>query len=119
MKENWKNPQIIRFGEYGILISWKAEIDQKLLYFILSKKNKIINSIHKEILYINNTYNSILIRYKHTIKNFYSEKLHLKQLISEEESPSLPAPRLIHVPVCYADEFAWDLKKVAAQKNMP
>lgn len=118
MMEQWKNPEISPYGKHAILISWPAIIDEKLLYFVLEIKNNIAKYKVKEILYVNNTYNSLIIHYASTIKDFYDEKLTLNALISKVYEPKTTTRRCVFLPVCYDAEFGVDLKVVAREKKL-
>src|SRR5699024_2408390 len=118
MIEQWKNPEIIPYGKQAILISWPAIIDENLLYFVLETKKHLTKNILKEILYVNNTYNSLLIYYTSTINDFYSEKSTLKSLILGVSEPKLTMTRCVFLPVCYDPEFGVDLPAVAREKEL-
>lgn len=118
MMEQWKNPEISPYGKHAILISWPAIIDEKLLYFVLETKKNIAEHKVKEILYINNTYNSLIVYYVLTIKNFYSEKSTLNTLVSKVDESKSITRRCVFLPVCYDAEFGVDLKVVSREKEL-
>lgn len=118
MKESWKNPSINLFGEHAILISWKGDIDENLLYFVLEIKKKIYDNKLKLKLEVINTYDSLLINYRSVIDDFYTVKKQLKKLISSIEIQEEKTTQLFTLPVCYEEEFGLDLDEVSKQNGL-
>ncbi|MBR9914043.1 MAG: 5-oxoprolinase subunit PxpB [Algicola sp.] len=106
-----------RFSERAILVSWPTKIDKKILEDLLSFKNYILNNDIKEIVYVNNAYNSLLIYYKLTIDNVNDEILRLKDLYSSKKNQIVLSSKLWKIPVCYDEEFGLDLNDIATQNN--
>lgn len=118
MKETWRHPDIKPLGKTAILITWEEEINEDLLYFILEIKKLISETNPKDKLEVINTYNSLLINYPSTIKNIYSEKKRLKELIYDNKNTAELEIHLFTLPVCYDKEFGVDLDEVCRQKNL-
>lgn len=102
------------FSERSILVSWPSKIDDKILKDVLSFKAVIENSYTKQILQVNNAYNSILISYEFTIDNIYDEILSLKTLYAESKYQNIYPRKLWHIPVCYTADFGSDLDAMSA-----
>lgn len=115
---NYKNPEIFPFGERAILINWEPKIEVGLLDIILSVKNRILKKRVKSIVEIINTYSSLLIKYNKSINNIYDEILTLKALISDLEVDFSPPKKIFQLPVCYEDEFAWDLDEISTKTKL-
>ena len=107
-----------RFSERSILVQWPQKIDKNILDDVLLFKKHILNSSIKQILYVNNAYNSILISYKSTIDNINDEFLALKSLYSTRVSLIKSAFRLWKIPVCYDEEFGMDLEEISQQNQL-
>lgn len=105
-------------GERALLISWEEKIDEDLLYFILSVKQIISDKTPQVSLEINNTYNSLLIKYPSTIEDFYRERTHLKELVNSASAEKKKLTRLYELPVCYDDEFGLDLEEVSEKNDL-
>lgn len=99
-------------------MEWPSEIDKNILNDVLLFKYNIENNNIKQILQINNAYNSILIIYNATIDNVYDEILVLKKLYSIKKLINKSAFKLWKIPVCYDDKFAIDLEEIAIEKSI-
>lgn len=101
--------RIFQFNKTSILIEFDSEINEKLLDFILSLKENIIDKNTKQILQVTTSFNSLLIIYISTINNFYDEKMKLLQLISEVNVQHKSNSEFKKIPVCYEADFGCDL----------
>ncbi len=106
-----------RFGGRSILIEWPSEINEYVLYDVISYKENLLKSNIKYIVEIKSAYNSILINYNLTINNIYDKIDQLKSYYSPSESKKKPVSKLWIIPVCYDDEFALDLEELATAKS--
>lgn len=107
-----------RFSERSILVQWPHKIDENLLNDVLNFKNHLQNLDIESILYVNNTYNSILISYKFTIDNIYNEFSRLKTHYFERKMENKHESKLWKIPVCYHDDFGIDLDEISVKKGM-
>jgi len=106
-----------RFSERSILVQWPQKIDKNVLDDVLLFKNHLLNLNTKQILQINNAYNSILVIYDTTIDNINDEYLTLKSQYSNRFKLNKPDLKLWKIPVCYDEEFGIDLQEMAHQKQ--
>lgn len=106
-----------QFGARSILIEWPSEINENVLYDVISYKENLIKSNIKYLVEIKPAYNSILVNYDITINNVYDEILKLKTYYSPSKTKNLIASKLWTIPVCYDDEFALDLEELSAAKS--
>lgn len=113
-----KKPLINRLGERHILIQWDFNISVKNLTWLINVKNYLQENIIKSKVYINNTYNSLVISYINDIDNIYTDYLALKNLDYKVITLSEIKSSLFEIPVCYDLDLGWDLEKIAAQKEI-
>lgn len=111
-------PKISPMGERGILIEFAPVIDEKLLQEILFFKNKLENFYTKVNVEVINTYNSLLINYLFSIEDVYSEISKLEKLFENAKIEKISDQNIVYLPVCYDDDFGWDLEVVAKEKNL-
>lgn len=106
------------FGRRSILVEWPPEISENILQDVLKFKLNIQNKYIKSNIYITSAYNSILITYDTTIDNINNEILSLKSLYSSIKHTRTSTSFLWKIPVCYDDEFAWDLDVLSIEKRL-
>ncbi|MCF6346986.1 MAG: 5-oxoprolinase subunit PxpB [Flavobacteriaceae bacterium] len=106
------------FGNHAILIEWSSKIDENTLKDVVFYKNKIYKNNIKVIVDIINTYSSLTIIYKYTIKNIYDEILTLKLIYKNPLVQSEVKNYCWKIPVCYDLKFGLDLKEISSKKEM-
>ncbi|MBZ9630531.1 5-oxoprolinase subunit PxpB [Salegentibacter sp. LM13S] len=111
-------PKIKPMGERGILIEFEPEISERLLEKLLFYKNKLEELYTEVNVEIINTYNSLLISYMFSIENLYDEVSAVKELLSEAKIGKINNRQIFRLPVCYDEEFGWDLELIAEEKNL-
>ncbi len=111
-------PKISQMGERGILIEFEPEINPETLQKVLFFKKTLQKELFKQKVEVINTYNSLLISYRFTIEDVYSEFSKVKELISSRNIPKIWKSQIFHIPVCYDEEFGIDLKLIAKEKNI-
>jgi KipI family sensor histidine kinase inhibitor len=111
-------PKIRPMGERGILIEFAPEIDEKLLEKLLFYKNKIEKLYNEVTVEVINTYNSLLINYMFSIEDVYDDISRLRKLFKEAKIGKLNGREIVYLPVCYQEEFGWDLELIAKEKNV-
>lgn len=111
-------PKISAMGERAILVQFEPVIDENLLEKLLFYKNKLEEFYDEVKVEVTNTYNSLLISYLFTIEDVYGEVSALKRLFSEAKIIKLSNRQIFHLPVCYDEEFGWDLEEISKQKNL-
>lgn len=111
-------PKISPLGDRGILIEFGGDIESETLQKVLFYKQKIEKEKFKEDIQVTNTYNSLLISYMFTIEDVYGEFLELKELISETNIPKKRDYKIFHIPVCYDEEFGFDLEQISRVNNL-
>lgn len=112
------NLQFSQLGHRSILISFSDKIDRDLLNIILKIKYSLKKILSEQILYINHSYNSILITYKTTIENINSNFSEINEVLN-----TLPATEEIQfyewkLPVCYDKKFGIDLEEISYKNNL-
>ena len=111
-------PKIKPMGERGILIEFEPEISEKLLEKLLFYKNKLEDFYSEVNVEVINTSNSLLISYMFIIENIYDEVSALTELFDEAKIGKINNRQTFHLPVCYEEEFAWDLDLISKEKNL-
>lgn len=110
--------RIFQLSERSILIEFNQDINKNLLYFLLNLKENIFLNKGEQILQVTNTYNSLLVIYKSTINNFYSEKDNFLELISDVSTTDMPKTPTRKIPVCYELDFGLDLEEVSEKTGL-
>ena len=110
--------RIFQLGERSILIEFNRDINKNLLYFLLNLKENIFLNKGEQILQVTNTYNSLLVIYKSTINNFYSEKDNFFELISNVPTMDMTKTPTRKIPVCYESDFGLDLEEVSEKTSL-
>jgi inhibitor of KinA len=110
--------RIFQFSERSILIEFDRDINKNLLYFLLNLKENIFLNKGEQILQVTNTYDSLLVIYKSTINNFYSEKNNFFELISNISTTDMPKTSTKKIPVCYESDFSLDLEEVSEKTGL-
>jgi len=103
---------------YTILVQWPSKIDEIILEDVLSFKNIIKKNNIKDILYVNHSYDSLLISYNLTIDNIYNEILTLKTLYQDRNVQKTHEKFLHKIPVCYHEKFGIDLRRISVEKSL-
>ncbi|WP_081209869.1 5-oxoprolinase subunit PxpB [Salegentibacter sediminis] len=111
-------PKISAMGERAILVQFEPVIDENLLEKLLFYKNKLEEFYDEVKVEVTNTYNSLLINYLFTIEDVYGEVSALKRLFAEAKITKLSNRQIFHLPVCYEEEFGWDLDYISKEKNL-
>lgn len=110
--------QFTQFGNRAILILWEDKMDVNILSEILYVKKNIEEIKLKEIVEVNNTYNSLIINYVFAINNIYDEISVLKDLLKKANIDKIYKGSKYIIPVCYHEKFSLDLEEVCAQKKL-
>ena len=111
-------PKITPMGERGILIEFEPEISEKLLGKLLFYKDKLEEFYDEVNVEVINTYNSLLISYMFSIENVYNEVSAIKELFGETKIGKINNQQIFHLPVCYEEEFGWDLEYIFKEKKL-
>lgn len=106
------------FGKQAILIEWQAIIDEEILNDILLFKNKIATK--KEGFYTDIIigYNSLTIKYKQEISDFYKEVEDLKSFYKTKGASNKTENFIWEIPVCYDVQFGIDLEQMAIKSKL-
>ena len=107
-----------RFGSHAILIEWAEEINPVILNDIIDFKQKIVSNQDCLIQDVVNGFNSITVIYNSEIENFVNTVNHLKSIYLKETKGILISPKLWKIPVCYDNEFGFDLQVISKEKNL-
>ncbi|MEW7290583.1 5-oxoprolinase subunit PxpB [Aquimarina sp. 2304DJ70-9] len=110
--------QYKRYSESAILIEWPPEISEEVLNDLLSYKNFLEKSTNELIVEVISAYSSLLVCYKYTIENVYSEISILKSHYSTNFECTNAKKRLWEIPVCYSTALAPDLKSFSSKKSL-
>ncbi len=113
MLDSTQNIQVFQYTPSSILVQFTTEINENLLQFMLNFKQLIQQKRSQQLHQVINTYNSLLITYKSTISNFYTEKQALLHLATQVEITRFKSGPLKQIPVCYDTELGWDLEVVS------
>ena len=113
--------KIYQINEQALMCDFGENISKKINSNVISFFNHINNKrfIDKE-LGINNcvpSYNKLLIQYDLN-KTSYNQIINLINSISFDQLSEINTENLIELPICYEEEFALDLKDIAAKSNL-
>lgn len=111
-------PKITPMGERGILIEFEPKIEENLLEKLIFYKNKLEEFYDEVNIEVINTYNSLLVSYMFTIENIYNEVLAIKKLFGEAKIGKINNQQIFYLPVCYNEEFGWDLEYISKEKKL-
>ncbi|PTX61390.1 KipI family sensor histidine kinase inhibitor [Kordia periserrulae] len=112
-----KFPTFTRYGNNGLLLTWEAEMTQKVLYSVLEYQEKITNFRLKLILDVIQSNNSLLIIYNFNKIDFITLQHLLERLfLLLSDTIQLPKQYCWDIPVCYDAQFGIDLDEIT-QKN--
>ncbi|MFI8378264.1 5-oxoprolinase subunit PxpB [Leeuwenhoekiella sp. NPDC079379] len=111
-------PKINRFGERSILLQWDFKIAPENLFWLLEVKDFLDENIIKSTVYINNTYNSLLINYNYSIEYVYDDLKALHTFDFSSIKSKIYKGNLYKIPVCYDLEFGLDLEALSALKSL-
>lgn len=106
------------FGSNAILVEWEEKICPDILEDIIGFKLKIETNKEFPIQDIINCYNSLTIVYSYNHVNFSMAVAQLKAIYSEVKSGINLKPKLWHIPVCYDEDFGYDLRDFSNQKGL-
>lgn len=113
-----KRPEITPMGSQAVLLEFDPEISLTILEDILNLSQWIEQSRLKVKVEVVSAYNSLLIRYLYPIEDIYSELEEIQQLIETAPAFQDSAKSLIHIPVCYDENFAIDLELVSKRNKL-
>ncbi|MGV6832138.1 MAG: 5-oxoprolinase subunit PxpB [bacterium] len=106
------------YGESAILIEWPSQISDIILSEILVTKEKLVDYYAKQKVYINHSYNSILIDYIHESIDLNTEITSLKLVFQRLGNSLKSKVKLWEIPVCYEEQYALDLQEIAKNKEL-
>lgn len=105
-------------GLHAVLVEWPAQISQDVLKDVLLLKEGVENFYIKELVYVNSSYNSLLINYGFLEINLIDEIAIIDKIYAAQKAPVQRQGRLWKIPVCYDDCFALDLDAISSEKSM-
>ena len=111
-------PKINRFGERSILLQWDFKIAPENLFWLLGVKDYLVENIIKSTVYVNNTYNSLLVTYNNSIEYVYDDLKALQTFDFGSLESKVYKRNLYKIPVCYDLEFGLDLEALSALKSL-
>ncbi|KAB8152364.1 5-oxoprolinase subunit PxpB [Kordia sp. TARA_039_SRF] len=107
------------YGNNGLLLTWEAEMTQKVLYSVLEYQEKIIKLKLKLILDVIQSNNSLLIIYDFKKIGFKSLQHLLERLFSLfSDTIQLPKQYCWEIPVCYDAYFGIDLDEITQKTTL-
>lgn len=114
-----KFPTYTMYGNNGLLLTWEAEMTQKVLYSVLEYQEKIIKLKLKLILDVIQSNNSLLIIYDFKKIGFKSLQHLLERLFSLfSDTIQLPKQYCWEIPVCYDAYFGIDLDEITQKTTL-
>lgn len=109
-------PKIIPFGAQAVLFEWNNEISQHTHFEVLSYQQWIEKNCQAEIIETVSAYASLAVYLKVDIEtNDWITQF--KAVFSKKEVLSKKV-KLVHIPVCYDEEFGLDLHEMAAHLKL-
>lgn len=106
------------YGTSAILIEWEAIIDEQIIKEINSFKHQIFEKEKDKIQDYIIGYNSLLIRYSLPIAHFSEKVDFFKEVYQFVQEDSQTINYLWEIPVCYDQEFGFDLETLAQEKQL-
>jgi inhibitor of KinA len=106
------------FGERAILVEWPQVIDKAILKDIIHFKEKIRNNSIKSLVELKSAYNSLLIVYDDSIKNFKAEMTRIDEIYRTNKATIKMDTVLWKIPVCYDPYFGIDLDLISKEKGL-
>ncbi len=105
-------PKISRFGEQAVLFEWNAEISHQTHIEVLTFQEWIEVNFSETIIEVVPAYASLVIYFKDKV-DVNDWILHFRTDNPKKEH-SLTKSRLVHIPVCYDEEFGLDLHEMSS-----
>lgn len=106
------------FGEKAILIEWQPAISIEILDDILLFRSKILSQKTTSIADIIIGYHSLTIIYNSFIFNYLEEIKILKSIYTSNVTIEQKPHFLWEIPVCYEDEFGFDLEEISKKTKL-
>jgi inhibitor of KinA len=106
------------YGLRAILVEWPAEMSENILHDILLFKQKIEKQSLKQIIYINSSYNSLIINYKLNISDTDFEIGVIDKIYTSNSDVVLKKSFIWRIPVCYDTCFGLDLETLSTYKGI-
>ncbi|HCM77274.1 MAG TPA: allophanate hydrolase subunit 1 [Cytophagales bacterium] len=104
-------------GSSAILIEWINQIDEAILYDILSLQVKVETDLQDVLVETINAYNSLTIIYNPNQISFSELKEKIKALYEASNHENKIASKKWMIPVCYDQEFGIDLEEISKKNN--
>ncbi len=101
------------FGDRSILIEWPKKIGVDVLHDVILFRNQLNTINIKQLVYINTSYNSILVNYNLTIEDIYDKISYLKDIYSTRKKGIDIEFKRWKIPVCYDDQYGIDLVELS------
>ena len=102
---------------HAVLVEWPAEISEVILEDVLILKTKIENSLIKEVVQVNSTYNSLVVLYVNSFTSFGERISTIDKIYSTKNNAISVGTQLWKIPVCYDESFGLDLEIISIEKK--
>ena len=118
---------IFPLGDTALTIDFGNLIDEETNKKVFQLFNQLKNKSLSYIFDIIPAYSSVTVYYDLLMLNqkkaedktaFETMAEVIETIASEDHDIPIPQQKLIEVPVCYSQKFAWDIEKLANQKNI-
>ncbi|MEM7186759.1 MAG: 5-oxoprolinase subunit PxpB [Bacteroidota bacterium] len=110
-------PTLRSFGPHCILMEWPAVIDPSQQHEILRAASFIMDHYPKRVQEVQPTYHSLAI-YLRTGCDVPGLVRNINEEMPNWIKSDSRSGHLVTLPVCYAEEFGWDLRELAASKGI-
>ena len=111
-------PQISHFGDKGLLVSWKSVIDD-IIHKQIQVFDAFIQSIYSEdIIETVSTYSALAVYFPDSSSRDAIGQRLIKDWHSYDKKAAETPSFLVEIPVCYDEEFAPDISKVAKHNGI-
>ena len=111
-------PEIIRFGDRGILVNFEQKIEAEINEQVIRLSEDLLHQHGDSLLYTIPAYCSLTIQYDPKRTNFKALSGSITSLLNRTTSPATSSHRKIEVPVCYDTTFGLDMVEVCANKGI-
>ncbi len=116
MEKSISLPNILPYGDYGVIVEWPGEISPEINAKVMALLACLNAYKGKGILAILPAYSSLVVQYDPLKISFNDLKEIIKKALLDKSVKTSEKGKLFLIPVCYGDEFGPDLPYVA-QKN--
>lgn len=111
--------EIIPYGDRAILINFDQQIDPDINQAVIQLSQAIEGAAWVGVQYLIPAYCSLTVAYDPSLTTYQTLKTAIESLHDLSSDRSSGGHRSIVIPVCYEEDFAWDLADIAETTQLP